>query len=98
MSKYKNLGRGIEAEHIPLPDEILKARDELRKAKSMGASVIPLCSSVYPKPLKEISNPPIVLYAKGTSIIGMLLPLWVQEKPHHMAEELPTGFRSFYLR
>ncbi len=45
--------------------EKLNIEDYLKKLKNNKVSFIALCDKDYPKLLKEIENPPIVLYIKG---------------------------------
>jgi DNA processing protein len=56
-------GSAAEAIHSGLSFE--DAADELRKAEDLGVAVIPYQDPRYPKLLKEIADPPVLLYAKG---------------------------------
>ncbi len=44
---------------------LIKAKEILEKCNRLGVSVVTFHSEGYPTPLKEIENPPIVLYVKG---------------------------------
>ncbi|RUM45795.1 MAG: DNA-protecting protein DprA, partial [Desulfurobacterium sp.] len=46
-------------------EEIKRAEEELLKAENLGIEIVPLCSDAYPPLLKEIQQPPIVLYVVG---------------------------------
>ncbi|MDA0203923.1 MAG: DNA-processing protein DprA [Acidobacteria bacterium] len=61
-------GAVIEAIHSGLSYE--GAADELRKAEAIGVAVIPYQDPRYPQLLKEIHDPPVLLYAKGD--LGLL--------------------------
>lgn len=55
----------LEAIHSGLSFEA--AADELRKAGAQGVAVIPYQDPRYPQLLKQIHDPPILLYAKGNT-------------------------------
>ncbi len=61
-------GAVIEAIHSGLSFE--EAADEFRKAEEKGVAIIPFQDPRYPQLLKEIHDPPALLYAKGD--IGLL--------------------------
>ena len=44
---------------------IQSAEEELRKVEKQGARIISFADPSYPELLRQIHNPPIVLYAKG---------------------------------
>ena len=44
---------------------LIKAKEILEKCNRLGVSVVTFHSEGYPTPLKQIENPPIVLYVKG---------------------------------
>lgn len=59
--------RGAVAEAIHSGLSFEDAADELRKAEDQGVAVIPFQDPRYPKLLREIHDPPILLYAKGNT-------------------------------
>lgn len=52
-----------EAIHSGLPFE--QAADERRKADGLGVDIIPYRDPRYPERLKQVADPPILLYARG---------------------------------
>src|SRR5205807_10267038 len=54
-------------------ESIVDLPGELKRIKDFGATVITQTSTEYPKPLREIHAPPIVLYVWGE----------IQERDHH---------------
>ena len=58
-------GAVLEAIHSGLSFE--SAADELRKAGGEGVAVIPYQDPRYPQLLKQIHDPPVLLYAKGNT-------------------------------
>lgn len=78
-SKPETLCRveGIEPEHLQaLEDKDLRPAEEiLKKCNSKGIKILTWDDSKYPRQLKNISDPPVVLYYRG------VLPGW---------EEMPT--------
>jgi len=65
IEDYGAFWEGIKEEKIELDEELKKAEKELEKALKEDVKIIPLSSSKYPKLLREIQQPPIVLYVKG---------------------------------
>ena len=53
------------AQNIAGRASIQSAEEELRKVEKQGARIITYADASYPELLKQIHNPPIVLYAKG---------------------------------
>lgn len=66
LEKYKSLAKAVKEEKIELDRELRWAEEELKRAKQKGVEIVPLCSERYPKLLKEIHQPPIVLYVRGS--------------------------------
>ncbi|WP_239500204.1 DNA-processing protein DprA [Desulfurobacterium thermolithotrophum] len=66
LKNYESLSEAVRKEKIDLSKELKLAEKELRKAKKLGIKIVPLCSKSYPSLLKEIHQPPIVLYVRGT--------------------------------
>ena len=66
VEKYGNLSEALKEEKIELDRELLKAEKEIENVRKLGIEIVPLCSEQYPPLLKEIHQPPIVLYIKGT--------------------------------
>ncbi|MEO2068146.1 MAG: DNA-processing protein DprA, partial [Desulfurobacteriaceae bacterium] len=65
IKSYENLQDAIKEEKIELKEELKRAEKELKEALKKKVEIVPLCSPKYPELLKEISQPPIVLYVKG---------------------------------
>ena len=65
VEKHGCVETAVKKESIPLSSELSLASKELEKAEKLGVKVIPLCSPEYPKLLRHIQNPPIVIYLKG---------------------------------
>ena len=65
LEKFGSVSEGVKEEAIELCEEIKRAEEELLKAENLGVEVVPLCSDAYPPLLKEIQQPPIVLYVVG---------------------------------
>lgn len=59
------LGHTI-AQRIVQADRRARPEDQLRRAERAGAAVVPLTSDSYPALLKEIPDPPPVLFIRGT--------------------------------
>ncbi|WP_326514763.1 DNA-processing protein DprA [Clostridium intestinale] len=47
----------------------IKAQEIITKSRELGIKIIPINSRNYPKILKEIDNPPAILYLKGKNIV-----------------------------
>ena len=59
------------AQSLALGKSLELAADELDRVKGLGGAVIPLDHPTYPERLREIYDPPIVLYLKGnTEVLG----------------------------
>ena len=58
------------AQSLALGKSLELAADELDRVKALGGSVVPLDHPNYPERLREIYDPPMVLYVKGN--IGVL--------------------------
>ena len=65
LESFGSVSEGVKEEEIELYEEIKKAEKELLRAEKLGVKVVPLCSDAYPPLLKEIQQPPIVLYVVG---------------------------------
>src|SRR5438045_3825929 len=69
--------KGLKSETIAqLHDtEILdKAQAEIERLEALGAQVITLADEAYPQLLREIYDPPIVLYVKGDLTTALSQP------------------------
>ena len=67
-SKKDFLALGLEkdiADALSSPDLMEKASDEIDRLKKRGYSVLTIADEQYPKPLREIFDPPLVLYYAG---------------------------------
>jgi DNA processing protein len=67
-SKKDFLALGLEkdiADALSSPDLLEKASDEIDRLKKRGYSVLTIADEQYPKPLREIFDPPLVLYYAG---------------------------------
>ncbi len=54
-----------QIEHLSSPAPRQEAEDQLKRIEAMGAEVLVLSDTRYPALLKEIYDPPLVLYAMG---------------------------------
>src|SRR6202158_5351066 len=72
LRKVEGIG-GEVADQISNWESIVDLPAELKRVKEFGATVITSHSQEYPKPLREIHAPPIVLYVWGK----------LQERDHH---------------
>jgi DNA processing protein len=57
--------QAVSAQALGTGRSLELAQDELGKAKSAGVSVVALEDAAYPPQLKQIYDPPIVLYVRG---------------------------------
>jgi len=56
----------VSAQSISLGESLRLADEELKKlAKSQGVTLVSMGSELYPSPLAEIYDPPLVLYVRG---------------------------------
>src|SRR5437763_7756756 len=65
LRRIDGIGNEV-AEQISNWESVVDLGAELKRISDFGASVITPTSSMYPKSLREIHNPPIVLYVWGT--------------------------------
>jgi len=72
LRKVEGIGREV-AEQICNWESIVDLAAELDRVRDFGATVVTQESPTYPKPLREIHAPPIVLYVWGE----------LQERDHH---------------
>src|SRR3984893_6185448 len=72
LRKVEGIGREV-VDQISNWKSIVDLPGELKRIKEFGAKVITQVSPNYPKPLREIHAPPIVLYVWGE----------IQERDHH---------------
>jgi len=72
LRKVEGIGKDV-ADQISNWESIVDLPAELKRVKEFGATVITQSSPSYPKPLREIHAPPIVLYVWGE----------IQERDHH---------------
>jgi DNA processing protein len=72
LRKVDGIGNEV-ADQISNWESIVDLPAELKRIKDFGATVITQASPSYPKPLREIHAPPIVLYLWGE----------LQERDHH---------------
>ncbi|HLH08883.1 MAG TPA: DNA-processing protein DprA [Terriglobales bacterium] len=61
--------QAVSAQFLANGDALGKAEDELVKAQAAGATVITQSDCEYPERLKEIYDPPLVLYVRGDARI-----------------------------
>src|SRR5213079_1574699 len=64
LRKVEGIGREV-VDQIANWESIVDLPAELTRVKDFGATVITQSSPEYPKPLREIHAPPIVLYVWG---------------------------------
>ena len=72
LRKVEGIGNDV-ADQISSWESIVDLAAELKRVREFGAAVITQESPSYPKPLREIHAPPIVLYVWGE----------VQDRDHH---------------
>ena len=72
LRKVEGIGHDV-ADQISSWESIVDLAAELKRVREFGAAVITQESPSYPKPLREIHAPPIVLYVWGE----------VQDRDHH---------------
>src|ERR1043166_4770600 len=72
LRRVEGIGREV-ADQISKWQSIVDLAAELERVRELGVSVITQESPAYPKPLREIHAPPIVLYVWGE----------LQERDHH---------------
>jgi DNA processing protein len=72
LRKVEGIGNEV-ADQIPNWESIVDLAAELKRVRDFGAIVITQASPSYPRPLREIHAPPIVLYVWGE----------LQERDHH---------------
>jgi DNA processing protein len=58
--------RAVSAQSITTGKSMELAQQECAKAAQAGARIISLSDSEYPSRLKEIYDPPVILFAKGS--------------------------------
>ena len=59
----------VAAQSIALGKSMEMANDALARAAAVGATVIPLSDAEYPARLKQIYDPPVVLYVRGDASV-----------------------------
>jgi DNA processing protein len=57
------------AQAIALGKSLEQANDALARAAEVGARVVPLSDAEYPPRLKQIYDPPVVLYVRGDAVV-----------------------------
>src|SRR2546421_10251969 len=72
LRKVEGIGKEV-VDQVSNWESIVDLPAELKRIKEFGGSVITQASPEYPKPLREIHAPPIVLYVWGE----------IQERDHH---------------
>jgi DNA processing protein len=72
LRRIEGIGREV-ADQISNWESVVDLPAELKRIKEFGATVITQASPSYPRPLREIHAPPIVLYVWGE----------IQERDHH---------------
>ncbi|SMP16003.1 DNA processing protein [Desulfurobacterium pacificum] len=66
LKTYGSLTEAVKGEKLNVSNEIEEAEKLLKSCEEKEINAIPLSSLEYPSQLKEIAQPPIVLYVKGT--------------------------------
>jgi DNA processing protein len=64
LQQISGLRKNAAAALAAGPDSV-RVEAEIKRAKKSGVSIIPLHDSSYPSRLREIHNPPFLLYVKG---------------------------------
>ena len=60
----------VSAQSIGTGKSLELAQEELEKAKAAGAQIVSLDDSRYPSRVREIYDPPVILYVRG--VVGVL--------------------------
>lgn len=55
-------------ESLEATEKVFEAEREIGRAAELGIEIIPLASNQYPRLLREISDPPLLLYLKGNVV------------------------------
>jgi len=66
LARHGSFLNGVKEERIELEEELKSAEKVLKTCEKEGITPIPLSQNNYPGLLREISQPPIVLYVKGS--------------------------------
>src|SRR5271155_5833659 len=67
LTELEALGmRAVSAQSIAIGKSLELAQEEYRKAVEAGARIISLSDPEYPSRLKEIYDPPVILFVKGS--------------------------------
>ena len=85
LRKVDGIGNEV-ADQISNWESIVDLPAELKRIKDFGATVITQASPSYPKPLREIHAPPIVLYLWGE----------LQERDHHAIGIIGARRTTYY--
>src|SRR2546423_10546037 len=87
LRKVEGVGKEV-VDQISSWESIVDLPAELKRIKDFGATVITQVSPEYPKPLREIHAPPIVLYVWGE----------LQERDHHAIGIIGSPRTTHYRR
>ena len=77
LSPKELISKGLEenvARALLAPAAADRAREEWARAASLGTRILDICHPDYPSLLREIADPPLVLYVRGKR--------WDTESPH----------------
>src|SRR5882724_11291637 len=85
LRKVEGIGKDV-ADQISNWESIVDLPAELKRVKDFGATVITQNSPSYPKALREIHAPPIVLYVWGE----------IQERDQHAIAVIGSGLSKLY--
>lgn len=75
---------------------IAKAKKELDLAEKMGISVIELSNESYPEPLKNIYDPPLVVYSRGSLDLRCIKGISLVGSRHATNYGIKTAFDFSY--
>ncbi len=65
VERHGSVKEGIKEEKVEIFQELKRAEEEIKRAEKLKVKIVPFTSKEYPKKLLNISQPPVVLYAKG---------------------------------
>ena len=65
VERFGSLKSAVEEEGIELEGEVERAKREIERAEEEGVDIIAITESGYPELLRQIPDPPPVLYVKG---------------------------------
>jgi DNA processing protein len=89
--------QAVSAQSIATEKSAELAREEIARAAAAGVTVISLEDPCYPPRLKEIYDPPLVLYVRGNPevLTQPASPWWARVIPRRTAQGWRSGWHAF---